>query len=224
MTLIWEPKFSHRHKDAVLFDILCWAAYVTRRRRNCDSQCIEKSWTWNDIISVNSIYISRGSRGTSRRVKTLQLYVWRDKVLFKEVLDRAKEDGFTSLVLTADFFWVGNRERDKRTGFWVPPTYSYHQCIDALKTLAWTYDFVSRVPYGYKAIPDANFPAESLVDFIASQMKPAFDWMDAEWLCQEWGDIGPVALKGVASAKDAQRALETGFNSTWVSNHGGRLL
>ena len=31
-------------------------------------------------------------------------------------------------------------------------------------------------------------------------------------------------LKGVASAKDAQRALETGFNSTWVSNHGGRLL
>ena len=29
-------------------------------------------------------------------------------------------------------------------------------------------------------------------------------------------------LKGVASAKDAQRALETGFNSTWVSNHGGR--
>ena len=48
--------------------------------------------------------------------------------------------------------------------------------------------------------------------------------MDAEWLCQEWGDIGPAALKGVASAKDAQRALETGFNSTWVSNHGGRLL
>ena len=48
--------------------------------------------------------------------------------------------------------------------------------------------------------------------------------MDAEWLCQEWGDIGPVALKGVASAKDAQRALETGFNSTWVSNHGGRQL
>ena len=29
-------------------------------------------------------------------------------------------------------------------------------------------------------------------------------------------------LKGVASAKDAQRALETGFNSTWVSNHGRR--
>ena len=44
--------------------------------------------------------------------KCLQLYVWRDRVLLKEVLDRAKEVGFTSLALTADFSWVGNRERE----------------------------------------------------------------------------------------------------------------
>ena len=119
---------------------------------------------------------------------------------------------------------VGNRERDTRTGFTVPPTYSMRQCIDAVKAPAWTYDFMSRVPYGYKAVPDADFPAESLVDFIAAQMKPEFDWKDAEWLCQEWGDVGPVALKGVASAKDATRALETGFDTIWVSNHGGRQL
>lgn len=156
--------------------------------------------------------------------KALQLYVWRDRVLLKEVLDRAKNAGFTSLVLTADFSWVGNRERDTRTGFTVPPTYSMRQCIDAVKAPAWTYDFMSRVPYGYKAVPDADFPAESLVDFIAAQMKPEFDWKDAEWLCQEWGDVGPVALKGVASAKDATRALETGFDTIWVSNHGGRQL
>ena len=29
---------------------------------------------------------------------------------------------------------------------------------------------MSRVPYGYKAVPDADFPAESLVDFIAGQV------------------------------------------------------
>ena len=27
-----------------------------------------------------------------------------------------------------------------------------------------------------QAVPDADFPAESLVDFIAAQMKPEFDW------------------------------------------------
>jgi len=156
--------------------------------------------------------------------KCLQLYVWRDRVLLKEVLDRAKEVGFTSLALTADFSWVGNRERETRTGFTVPPSYSMRQCIDALKAPAWTYDYMSRVPYGYKAVPDADFPAESLVDFIAAQMKPEFDWKDAEWLCSEWGDVGPVALKGVARGSDAARAIDTGFKAVWVSNHGGRQL
>lgn len=156
--------------------------------------------------------------------KTLQLYVWRDRVLLKEVLDRAKECGFTGLALTADFSWVGNRERETRTGFTVPPSYSMRQCIDALSAPAWTFDYASRVPYGYKAVPDADFPAESLVDFIAAQMKPEFDWKDAEWLCSEWGDVGPVALKGVARGGDAVRAVETGFKSIWVSNHGGRQL
>jgi len=106
----------------------------------------------------------------------------------------------------------------------VPPSYSVRQCIDAIKSPAWTYDYMSRVPYGYKAVPDADFPAESLVDFIAAQMKPEFDWKDAEWLCSEWGDTGPVALKGVASGEDAKRAMETGFGAVWVSNHGGRQL
>jgi len=156
--------------------------------------------------------------------KCLQLYVWRDRVLLKEVLDRAKAVGFTSLALTADFSWVGNRERETKTGFTVPPSYSVRQCIDAIKSPAWTYDYMSRVPYGYKAVPDADFPAESLVDFIAAQMKPEFDWKDAEWLCSEWGDTGPVALKGVASGEDAKQAMETGFGAVWVSNHGGRQL
>ena len=115
--------------------------------------------------------------------KCLQLYVWRDRALLKEVLDRAKEVGFTSLALTADFSWVGNRERETKTGFTVPPSYSVQQCVDAARSPAWTFDFMSRVPYGYKAVPDADFPAESLVDFIAQQMKPEFDWKDAEWLC-----------------------------------------
>jgi len=156
--------------------------------------------------------------------KCLQLYVWRDRVLLKEVLDRAKAAGFTSLALTADFSWVGNRERETRTGFTVPPNYSWRQTVDALKSPAWTFDFMARVPYGYKAVPEADFPAESLVDFIAAQMKPEFDWRDAEWLCAEWGDVGPVALKGVARGDDAKRAVDTGFDAIWVSNHGGRQL
>ena len=73
-------------------------------------------------------------------------------------------------------------------------------------------------------MPDADFPAQSLVDFIAQQMKPEFDWDDAEWLINEWGDTGPVALKGVARGTDAKRWLDIGGKTIWVSNHGGRQL
>ena len=41
---------------------------------------------------------------------------------------------------------------------------------------------------------------------------------------QEWGDTGPVALKGVVRPDDALRAVERGFDAVWVSNHGGRQL
>ena len=60
--------------------------------------------------------------------KALQLYVWRQGFI-EGVLDRAKNAGFTSLVLTADFSWVGNRERDTRTGFTVP-LLTQCACID----------------------------------------------------------------------------------------------
>ena len=76
-----------------------------------------------------------------------------------QVLDRAKAVGFTSLALTADFSWVGNRERETKTGFTVPPSYSVRQCIDAIKSPAWTYDYMSRVPYGYKVRDPPPAPA-----------------------------------------------------------------
>ena len=40
-------------------------------------------------------------------------------------------------------------------------------------------------------------PAEALSSFINAQLNPAFDWDDAKWLIEEWGDAGPVALKAI---------------------------
>ena len=36
---------------------------------------------------------------------------------------------------------MGNRERETRTGFTVPPNYSVKQCYDALKSPAWSFDY-----------------------------------------------------------------------------------
>mmetsp|Transcript_34638 Transcript_34638/g.68194 ORF Transcript_34638/g.68194 Transcript_34638/m.68194 type:complete len:432 (+) Transcript_34638:141-1436(+) len=153
--------------------------------------------------------------------KVFQLYVWKDRELVKEVLAKAKEGGFNALALTVDFTWYGNRERDIRNGFTIPPNYSISQMVEAIRKPAWTYDFLSSDPYTYACIKE-DVPADSLASFVNSQINPAFDWKDAEWLLGEWG--GPAALKGVVRPDDAIKGVETGFSTMWVSNHGARQL
>lgn len=153
--------------------------------------------------------------------KVFQLYVWKDRELVKEVVQRAKEGGFNALALTVDFTWYGNRERDIRNDFSIPPKYSINQMIEAIRKPAWTYDFLSHDPYTYACIR-TDIPADSLAAFVNSQLSPEFDWKDAEWLLGEWN--GPAAVKGVVRPEDAKTAVETGFSTMWVSNHGARQL
>jgi len=153
--------------------------------------------------------------------KVFQLYVWKDRELVKEVLAKAKEGGFNALALTVDFTWYGNRERDIRNDFSIPPKYTIKQMVEAVQKPAWTYDFLSHEPYTYACI-NTEVPADSLAAFVNSQIMPEFSWKDAEWLLGEWN--GPAAPKGVVRPEDAKKALEIGFSSIWVSNHGARQL
>jgi isopentenyl diphosphate isomerase/L-lactate dehydrogenase-like FMN-dependent dehydrogenase len=153
--------------------------------------------------------------------KVFQLYVWKDRELLRDVLAQAKEGGYQALALTVDFTWYGNRERDIRNGFTIPPKYTPQQVAGAAMRPAWTWDLLANDAYTY-ALLDSDTPADSLAAFVNSQLAPEFDWKDAEWLCQEWD--GPVALKGCARPEDATRAIDTGFDTIWVSNHGGRQL
>lgn len=153
--------------------------------------------------------------------KLFQVYVWRDRDLLKDVLEQARQGGFHSLALTVDFSWYGNRERDIRNGFTIPPAYTAKQMVEAAKRPAWTWDFLSTPAYRY-ALLEGDLPADSLASFINSQIYPAFSWKDAEWLCSQWE--GPKAIKGICRPEDAVRALEAGFTTIWVSNHGGRQL
>mmetsp|Transcript_13469 Transcript_13469/g.19312 ORF Transcript_13469/g.19312 Transcript_13469/m.19312 type:complete len:432 (-) Transcript_13469:1379-2674(-) len=153
--------------------------------------------------------------------KVFQLYVWKDRELVKEVLAKAKEGGFNAMALTVDFTWYGNRERDIRNEFTIPPKYTMKQVIEAIRKPAWTYDFLSHPVYTYACI-NTDVAADSLAAFVNSQINPAFNWKDAEWLLGEWN--GPSAVKGVIRPDDAVKSVETGFTTMWVSNHGARQL
>lgn len=150
-----------------------------------------------------------------------QLYVWKDRGLVREMIQRAKENGYSALILTVDFPITGNRERDPRNGFTIPPKTGPKQVIEAMKRPAWSWDFTFGPPIQYANL-DQKTSAVSLNDFVAQQMHAGFNWRDAEWLLGEWA--GASILKGVVRGDDARRAADLGFNAIAVSNHGGRQL
>ncbi|TDJ30033.1 MAG: alpha-hydroxy-acid oxidizing protein [Gammaproteobacteria bacterium] len=153
--------------------------------------------------------------------KWFQLYVWKDRGLVKEMMDRAREAGYKALILTVDFPIAGNRERDPRNGFSIPPKVGVKQAWHALRAPAWSLDYVIRPSVKYANL-SADTAAVSLQDFVYEQFDAGFNWRDAEWLLGEWN--GPAVIKGVVRPDDARRAVDLGFNAVMVSNHGGRQL
>ncbi|MBU6373159.1 MAG: alpha-hydroxy-acid oxidizing protein [Alphaproteobacteria bacterium] len=155
--------------------------------------------------------------------KHFQVYVWKDRGLVREVLQRAKAAGFTSAILTVDVPVAGNRERDPRNSFTIPPQPSLSAALQVLARPAWLADLVRGPP-----IRPENFSALAatmtggIMQFINDQFDRSVTWRDAAWMVEQWQ--GPFAIKGVATPTDARRCLEIGASAVWVSNHGGRQL
>jgi len=153
--------------------------------------------------------------------KFFQLYVWKDRGLVREMLSRAREAGYSAMILTVDMPIAGNRERDLHNRFTIPPKITVRQVWDALLSPWWTLDYFTS-----PAITYANYAAKtnaaSLARFFAEQLHAGFNWADAEWLLGEWN--GTSILKGVVSPDDVAKAASIGFNGMMISNHGGRQL
>lgn len=153
--------------------------------------------------------------------KIFQLYVWKDHGLVKEMLARAKAAGYDAMMLTVDLPVHGNRERDLRNGFSVPPVIKAKQIFEALKHPFWTWDYLTSPRIEYANLR-THGPAMSLVDFISAQFDPGFTWEDAQAYRDMWD--GPAFMKGIVHREDALRALGIGYDGIVVSNHGGRQL
>jgi 4-hydroxymandelate oxidase len=123
-----------------------------------------------------------------------QLYAFADLGERREIVTRAREAGFTALVLTVDAPVLGRRERDLRSGFRLP---------DDL--------IVPSLGRGGVTAYDGSF-----------LVSPSLTWPDVERLADESGL--PVVLKGVLTAEDARLACRHGAAAIVVSNHGGRQL
>jgi L-lactate dehydrogenase (cytochrome) len=155
--------------------------------------------------------------------KWFQLYAWKDRGLMREMLTRAKAAGFTAAILTVDVPVAGNRERDRRNDFTVPPRVTLRTALQALARPGYLWKLWSTPALRPEIVGDA-LPAidGSIIDYINRQFDHALTWKDIVWMIDAWG--GEFAIKGIASEADARRCVEVGATGVWVSNHGGRQL
>ncbi|SNT52138.1 FMN-dependent dehydrogenase, includes L-lactate dehydrogenase and type II isopentenyl diphosphate isomerase [Rhodococcoides kyotonense] len=140
-----------------------------------------------------------------------QLYWPTDESVLLSFLARAKDTGFTTLVLTLDTTLLGWRPADLDRGY-----------LPFLANLG-IENYLSDPAFqaGLEQPVDAN-PIAAAMHWAQMFPNPGLNWSQLAFLRQHWD--GPIVLKGICTVGDARSALEHGVDGIVVSNHGGRQI
>ena len=161
--------------------------------------------------------------------KWFQVYVWKDRGLVRELIERAHEAGFETLLITVDVPVLGRRERDVRFGFTLPPKLGLDTIIDGVRNPGWTWDFLRGGPIIFSSAVRKDVDSDAggvdamgLAEYVNKQFDPRLVWKDIDWLRSIWD--GPIVLKGIQTLEDAVLSADMGVEGIVLSNHGGRQL
>jgi L-lactate dehydrogenase (cytochrome) len=148
-----------------------------------------------------------------------QLYLWRDRPSSRELISRAADAGYDTLVLTVDTPVSGPRLRDARNGMTVPPTLTLRTFVNGALRPWWWFNLLTTPPLRFASLGHWD----GTVGQLANQMfDPTASIADLAWLRDMWP--GKFVVKGVQTAEDARAVVDAGADGVVVSNHGGRQL
>ncbi len=154
-----------------------------------------------------------------------QLYVLRDREFMKNVLERAKAAGCSTLVFTVDMPVPGARYRDAHSGM-SGPNAAMRRYMQSVTHPHWAmnvgllgrpHDLGNVSKYLGKAIG-----LEDYIGWLGNNFDPSISWKDLEWIRDFWD--GAMVIKGILDPQDAKDAVKFGADGIVVSNHGGRQL
>jgi L-lactate dehydrogenase (cytochrome) len=156
-----------------------------------------------------------------------QMYPPKNEDIRRDLLDRARAAGFSTLVLTVDVPVASRRERQVRSGLTQPPQLTPRLLAQIAMRPAWALGMAQQVVTGVgmprmrtldpyvKAHP--NLPPTAHIGYIL-RTSPDHDYV--QWLRDHWD--GPFIIKGVMRPEDAAPLEKIGVDALWVSNHAGR--
>ena len=148
--------------------------------------------------------------------------MYRDRGLTRHLAERAQAAGYKGLVLTTDNQVLGQRERDLRNGFTIPPRPTVRNALNMATRLPWLWRMRRHRELSFSNYPGEKNDILSLGAHMADLLDPAASWADVAMLRKFWR--GPLILKGVLHPDEARRAIAEGVDAVIVSNHGGRQL
>jgi isopentenyl diphosphate isomerase/L-lactate dehydrogenase-like FMN-dependent dehydrogenase len=179
------------------------------------------------ILSTVSGHSLENVKAASTGPVWFQLYLTGGRESAEQAMHRAQASGYSVLVITIDSSVIGLREREVRDGM--------NELLrgDIWSQIPFLPQLFARPRWLLRFLLHGGLP--NMPNIVASDKRPlrvrdahtsmkraAFSWNDMTWIRDIWK--GPIVIKGVLSAEDAQRSLDHGARAVVVSNHGGRQL
>lgn len=140
-----------------------------------------------------------------------QLYWPTDESVLLSFLQRAKNTGFTTLVLTLDTTLLGWRPADLDRGY-----------LPFLANLGIENYLSDPAFQAGLAQPVEENPVAAAMHWAQMFPNPGLSWKNLAFLREHWD--GPIVLKGICTVGDAREAAAHGVDGIVVSNHGGRQI
>lgn len=137
-----------------------------------------------------------------------QLYTPKNRELAESLIRRAEEAGYKALVVTLDTWVTGWRPRDLNAS-------NFPQ----LRGKVLQNYFTDPVFRSLLAKPPEEDPAAAIFTWAAT-FGQVLTWNDIAWFKSV--TKLPIVLKGICHPDDARRAVDSGADAVYCSNHGGR--
>ena len=157
-----------------------------------------------------------------------QLYVWKQRELSYQLIERAKNNGFEALVVTTDTIVPPNREYNAKNGFLLPFHPTVRFTLDIMRKPEWFINVLMRYFTTIGMPRNENYP-DPYRRTIGSDAgtrevmrQDSLSWDDIKIFRDKWPGI--LMLKGINRVDDALKAVGAGVDGIVVSNHGGRNM
>jgi isopentenyl diphosphate isomerase/L-lactate dehydrogenase-like FMN-dependent dehydrogenase len=163
------------------------------------------------LSTLSSHALEDVAKANGDGTRWFQLYWPNDGDVCASFLDRAKNAGFSALVVTLDTWLLGWRPHDLD-----------HAFLPFLtgKGLA-TYFSDPVFQSGLEKAPEDDLQS-AVLRWLPMFTGADHTWENLAFIREHWD--GPILLKGVQHLDDARKAVDAGMNGIVVSNHGGRQV